>query len=164
MLSKKAPRRPMLLAGLVLLAVMAAAAACSAGPLPALYDFDRLIADLRAAGATVELTSDQNIDHGFGWPARRTVVNGENVYVYEFADELQAAVAAGGVSPNGYSFTRPDGPNKMTTHVDWLEPPHFYRRGRLVVIYAGRDAGMKELLAGLLGSPFAGSETNYLGQ
>jgi hypothetical protein len=38
--------------------------------------------------------------------------------------------------------------------VDWVEPPHFYRQGRLIVLYAGKDEAVLDPLEETLGEPF----------
>ena len=40
--------------------------------------------------------------------------------------------------------------------VDWVAPPHFFLKGRVVVIYVGSDTGIVSLLTNVLGSQFAG--------
>jgi hypothetical protein len=128
------------------------------------YTFADFVNDLRQAGATVEVPPNSTVDHGFPIPGRRIAASGADIYVYEFSNGLEAMKAASTVSPSGYSITRTDGITTMMRQVDWREPPHFYRRDQLIVIYAGRDAGLKSLLATLLSPPFAGSETDYRGQ
>lgn len=137
---------------------------CATNPPQSGYTFENFVNDLHAAGARVELPADQNIDHGFSIPGRRIMVNGANVYIYEFADNQAAFIASSQVSPDGYNITRTDGTNSTMRHSDWIEPPHLYRKGQLIVIYAGRDGRMRGILESLLGSQFAGSETNYRGQ
>lgn len=43
-----------------------------------------------------------------------------------------------------------------TSKIAWIAPPHFYRAQRLIVLYVGADGATMQLLAGLLGPPFAG--------
>jgi len=50
----------------------------------------------------------------------------------------------------------PDGSGNATTVVDWVAPPHFFLKGRVLVIYLGSDATIVSLLSGVLGSQFAG--------
>jgi hypothetical protein len=51
---------------------------------------------------------------------------------------------------------RPDGSGTATAIVDWIAPPHFFLKGRLMVIYVGSDTPVLSLLQGLLGPQFAG--------
>jgi hypothetical protein len=40
--------------------------------------------------------------------------------------------------------------------VTWVAAPHFYKGGRLIVLYVGEDGGVIEVLDQVLGSQFAG--------
>jgi hypothetical protein len=51
---------------------------------------------------------------------------------------------------------RADGSGTATTSVDWVAPPHFYLKGRVMVIYVGSDPAVVTLLGSLLGPQFAG--------
>jgi hypothetical protein len=75
-------------------------------------------------------------------------VNGEDLQVFEFADEAEALAAASQISP--------DGGSTATTMISWMASPHFYRSGTVIVIYVGDNAEMKTLLESILGSQFAG--------
>lgn|SRR2546429_1182156 len=51
---------------------------------------------------------------------------------------------------------RPDGSGNATTIVDWVAPPHFFLKGRVMVIYVGSDQAVVHLLQSILGPQFAG--------
>jgi len=76
------------------------------------------------------------------------LVNGQPVTASEFASAAAAAAAASTVSPDGSAVggspIQPGG------------TPHFYRSGRLIVEFAGDDAGLLSLLSDLMGPQFAG--------
>ncbi|HEV2013498.1 MAG TPA: hypothetical protein VGR77_06420 [Candidatus Dormibacteraeota bacterium] len=52
---------------------------------------------------------------------------------------------------------RADGSGTPTTIVDWVAPPHFFLKGRVLVIYVGNDPAVISLLGGVLGPQFAGA-------
>ncbi len=52
---------------------------------------------------------------------------------------------------------RPDGSGNANTIVDWVAPPHFFLKGRVMVIYVGGDQAVVRLLQGILGPQFAGA-------
>jgi hypothetical protein len=52
---------------------------------------------------------------------------------------------------------RADGSGNATTTVDWIAPPHFFLKSRVLVIYVGKEPGAINLLTSVLGSQFAGS-------
>jgi heat shock protein HslJ len=99
------------------------------------YNLADLIEDLRAAGLTVE-PSGQLVDHGFTIKGRRVVVNDAPIFVYEFADIAAAETASAGVSADRYSMTitRAEGGATVVVHSDWVETPHLYKKGQLIVI------------------------------
>ncbi|MBA2285104.1 MAG: hypothetical protein H0W02_06460 [Ktedonobacteraceae bacterium] len=75
-------------------------------------------------------------------------VNGQQVQVYEYANEESASSDAARISPDGSTIG-----NSM---VDWIAPPHFYRSGKIIVLYVGTNAAVIHTLQGLFGSQFAG--------
>jgi hypothetical protein len=127
------------------------------------YRTERLLKDLRAAGYTVT-DSGELIDQGLPVRGRRIEVKDENLYVHEFADAKSADVAAGTISPDGYSIGVPYGKQDQPEpgsifiihHVDWIATPHFFKKDALIVIYAGEDEQLIKTLEGLLGEQFAG--------
>ncbi len=58
-----------------------------------------------------------------------------------------AAEDASQIDPNG---------NPRTARINWIAPPHFFRKERVIVIYLGRDTNALALLTELLGPAFAG--------
>lgn len=105
---------------------------------------------LISAGATVG--GDGEIEQPFfSVPGQVIIVNGEPVQVFEYSDAAQADSEAAQVSPDGGSIG--------TTMASWIGPPHFYRAGRLIVLYVGEDQSVIELLEAVLGPQFAGAET-----
>ena len=77
------------------------------------------------------------------------------VYCYPSAAEAEADAAA--VSPNGYStrYEYPDGTGTVTG-AEWVDTPHFYRLGNLIVLYVGREAAALTTLEAVCGPSFAG--------
>lgn len=71
-----------------------------------------------------------------------------DVQLYEYGSAAAAAADAHQI--------RPDGSGTATTIVDWVAPPHFFLKGRVLVIYVGSDAAVVSLLTSILGSQFAG--------
>ncbi len=75
-------------------------------------------------------------------------VNGEGVQAFEFASEVEAEAIAETVSKDGGSVG--------TSSIFWVAPPHFFKAGRLIVIYVGSDIGVINRLQEIMGSQFAG--------
>jgi hypothetical protein len=123
------------------------------------YGLTDLIADLRAAGSTPDVTHEM-VDHGFAIQGQRILVDGIPIFVYEFADSNAADIAFAGVSVDDYSVTvtRTEGEVTVETHGDWMETPHLYRRGRLIVI-AGDAMDVLDALDAAMGAPVWSPET-----
>jgi hypothetical protein len=105
---------------------------------------------LRDAGATVSVaeTEPQDSFPFFSVQSRRTVVNGEDVHVFEYSSSEKAASDQAKVSKSG----TPVG----TTQITWIAPPRFYQKGRIIVLYVGNSDDVSRRLETVLGRPFAG--------
>jgi hypothetical protein len=110
--------------------------------------YDTLIEQLRAAGAQVEPGETLQADF-LGVESRMLKVNGADVQVWEFIDEQSAQAAASTIQANGYIIGN--------AAVDWIDQPNFFSRGRVVVLYVGKDAAMIELLTKVVGEPITGA-------
>ncbi len=110
-------------------------------------DYVSLIDALRAAGATVE-PGDTVEQAFFSVTGQIIKVNSADVQVFEYESaELMEADAA---------QVAPDGGSVGTSMVMWMATPHFFKAGRVLVLYVGDDAAVLDLLKGVLGEQFAG--------
>ena len=75
-------------------------------------------------------------------------MDGEDVQVFEFASAEEADTVSQSISADGSSIG--------TSMVAWVAPPHFYKAGKLIVIYVGSDSGVISALQAAMGSQFAG--------
>jgi hypothetical protein len=118
------------------------------GPSP-VTSTDALIAALRTRGATVSRGEvlPQSSNPFLSANAQLLVVNGANVSVFEYPSVAAAASDAAKVSPDRCSVG--------TTIITWVGPPHFYKSGRLIVLYAGTSDAVVMPLESVLGPPFA---------
>ena len=96
-------------------------------------DYVSLIDSLRAAGATVEPAGE--IEQPFFSVTGRVIkVNGGDVQVFEFAD----------------------GEFIGDFQVNWIDIPHLYKGGKLIVVYIGQENQVIVALEAVLGQQFAG--------
>jgi hypothetical protein len=115
-----------------------------------------LIQRLQAAGATVAVLRHMARTAVF-FGTQPTVdghelrVNGAIISVFEFTNDQAAAAYASHITGGDYS----DPAAHTFLVVDYGAPPHFYRRDRDIVIYVGSDGQITQLLASVLGPPFA---------
>ena len=121
-------------------------------------DYVSLVDSLRAAGATVDPAGPEVFLDYFAPQGQLLTVNGESVSTFEFGSAEEVDAAAEGVSADGSHIVGPimaDG-TAISTAVDWTVPPHFYKVGRLIVIYVGSDSGVINILQEIMGPQFAG--------
>jgi hypothetical protein len=119
------------------------------------YSLTDLVDGLRVLGLTV-VTTERPVDHGFVIEGVRVLVEDIPVFVYEFEEATAAQTAAAGVSTDAYSVTisRAEGEMTHVHHSDWLEMPHVYLKGRVIVL-TGDDPLVVDALDTLLGPPLA---------
>ncbi len=113
----------------------------------AVEDQVSLLDALRAAGAEVEI-GDAVEQPFFSVKGQIVKVNGADVQVFEYESAEAMEANAGQVAPDGGSIG--------TSMVTWVEAPHFFKAGRVLVLYVGEDSAVLGLLEGALGEQFAG--------
>ena len=120
--------------------------AASREPL-AVEDTASLIAALEASGATAE-TGESIVQEFFSPEGSIIKVNGADVQVFEY----ESAEAM----ENEASQVASDGGSVGTSMMMWMDTPHFYKAGRIIVLYIGSDGTVLSLLEQALGQQFAG--------
>ena len=121
-------------------------------------DYTSLVDSLRQAGATVEPGGEKLYPRPiFSVTCKVIKVNGEDVLVLEYDDEAAAEAEAQLVHPHGSTFgTFAVGKPGVIVEFNWIAPPHWYKSGKIIVIYVGENQTMIDLLESLLGKQFAG--------
>ncbi len=115
----------------------------------AVKDYVSLVDALRAKGLKVE-PAEKISQPFFAVEAQAINVNGKTVQVFEYNNEASMSSDAAKVSPDGSSVG-----NSMIT---WVEPPHFYKAGRIIVLYVGKESAVLGALNDVIGPQFAGKE------
>ncbi len=113
-----------------------------------------LIDALRSKNVTVDITG--TVSQPFLSPQSGTTVRlgggpvttSANLQLFEYASASAASAEAKRINS--------DGSGTATTRISWVAPPHFFLKGRVMVLYVGSDAAALSLLQGLLGPQFAG--------
>ena len=110
-------------------------------------DYASLIDDLRTAGVSVEPegTVDQPF---FSVEGRMIKIGGEDVQVFQYSHAAAADAQAALVSTDGSAVG--------TSKLHWVGSPHFYKKGKLLVLYLGDDDKALKALDAVLGRQFAG--------
>jgi hypothetical protein len=119
-------------------------------------DYTTLITALRNAGANPIRTG--NVSQPFMSVEGRLIkVSGEQLQVFEYANSTDANSAASHISHDGSTFTTSsNGGSGSSAVVDWVMPPHLYKKDKIVVIYVGTNGKIMQLLTNVLGKQFAG--------
>lgn len=125
---------------------LGASPAASTGPLT-VEDQAALISALEGSGATVEIGEPVS-QIFFSAEGNILKVNGADVQVFEYESAEEMENEASQVSSDGGSIG--------TSMVTWVDVPHFYKAGRIIVLYVGSDASVLDLLENALGPQFAG--------
>lgn len=108
-----------------------------------------LVDALRAAGATVEATEEVE-QAFFSMKGQKIKVNDAEIQVFEYSDETARKADSDQISP--------DGTNIGTSMITWVNQPNFWAKGRIIVLYVGKDAATIDLLSGSLGDPITKPE------
>jgi len=111
-------------------------------------DQSSLITALQSAGATAEVVD--TISQPFFTPEGVfiTIIGEEDIQVFEYEDAQTMENEATQVAPDGGSVG--------TSMMMWIEPPHFHKSGRILVLYIGSNPEILDLLDKVMGPQFAG--------
>jgi hypothetical protein len=135
----------------LLLAACGPAAQSHGGPV---QDQVSLIDAIRGKGVTVDISgtvSQPFLSRQSGTTARLSagaLSTPADLQLFEYASASAASADAKRISR--------DGSGTATTKINWLAPPHFFLKGRVLVLYLGSDPAVLSLLQSLLGPQFAG--------
>lgn len=121
-------------------------------------DSASVVRSLRAAGAAVTEQPPSEGSSFLHGSAHHLLVNGQDVWVYEYAAPALVELDVGSVSADGSTFKNNFGPFGAAVTVDYIAPPHYYKTGRVIALYVGRDIATLRLLRQVFGPPFAGSD------
>ena len=110
-------------------------------------DHVSLVDTLRAQGLTVEPTGPISQPF-FPMPGQALKVNEEKIQVFEFADSSAARSQSETISPDGLSIDQ--------TIIQWINPPHFFSTGKIIVLYVGSDPALLGQLEVAMGKQIAG--------
>jgi hypothetical protein len=112
-------------------------------------DYSSLVNAIQSRGILVEHIDEiASESSSFSVPIHVISVGGADVQIYEFASESDAKTASLTVSEDGTEIG--------TSIIRWMDEPHFYTNGKLIVQYIGHNPEIMNLLESFLGKQFAG--------
>lgn len=110
-------------------------------------DYPSLIKSLRALGAGA--TAVGEVDRPFfSITGIMIKVHGEEVQVFQYDNAAAADAEAAPISRDGTAVG--------TRKIHWIGSPHFFKQGRVLVLYVGNDQKVEKTLEAVLGRQFAG--------
>jgi hypothetical protein len=110
-------------------------------------DYRSLVRAIRKSGMSVRRGG--RVSQPFFSVRGRTLnLGGESVQVFEYAKAAAAGRDAKRVEPSGSGVG--------TSMPMWVGTPHFYKGGRLIVLYIGSDQSVIKALEDAFGAQFAG--------
>ncbi len=112
-----------------------------------IMNYSRLVDDLKKGGYTVQTGGEVNQPF-FSVKGKVIKIANEDVQVFEYKDESAMQTEASQVSPTGSSIG--------TSMATWMSTPHFYKAGKIIVLYVGENATVTGALVKVLGTQFAG--------
>ena len=112
-----------------------------------IIDYHSLIDAIKSRGLLVQEVETLE-DSFFSVPTKVISVSGINLQVYEFDTQLELEIAKELVSPDGTEIG--------LSVIRWIDVPHFYNQGKIIVQYIGNNPEILSLLDSLLGKQFAG--------
>ena len=142
---------------LVLIAVLLTACGTTQGPQShggPVQDQVSLIDTLRGKSVTVDITGTMSqpfLKAQSGTAVRisgGSLTTAADLQLFEYGSASAARADAQRISS--------DGSGTATTKISWVGPPHFFLKGRVMVLYVGSDPAVLTLLQSLLGPQFAG--------
>lgn len=104
----------------------------------------QLTEKLRALGATVTVTKEKVSQPFFSVPGRIIKIKAEALQVFEYATTSAAVADASRVSADGSTIG--------TSKPAWMATPHFFKKGKLIVLYVGGNQTIVEVLQKALGN------------
>lgn len=114
---------------------------------PSTMDRAALLDALRAKGVSVE--ADGDVEQPFlSITGQMVKIHGEDVQIFEYPDAATMEAQAARVSPDGSTI----GAAKPF----WVGTPHFFKRGKLLVLYVGEEDRVSKTLEAIMGRQFAG--------
>jgi hypothetical protein len=120
-------------------------------------DYSSFLDYLHDSGASIREEGETGGGLFYDAECRIVEVNGIPIQVYQYANAKAMEVEASCVSHDGFSITKDWGDGKASSiFVNWIGTPHFYKAGRIIVIYIGDNYSIISLLQNGLGKQFAG--------
>ena len=111
-------------------------------------DYDTLVTALKTNGNSPEeiIPTQGDTDHSFfSVPTKGININGGGIFIYEFSDNDTAISQSKTISNDGSQIGN--------AQIEWIDQPHFYLQGKIIVGYIGSNKLILNDLSKILGEP-----------
>lgn len=111
-------------------------------------DYDTLVTALKINGYSPEeiIPTQGDTDHSFfSVPTKGININGGGIFIYEFSDNDTAISQSKTISNDGSQIGH--------AQIEWIDHPHFYLQGKIIVGYIGKNKTLLSDLSKILGEP-----------
>lgn len=118
---------------------------------PVVQDTATLLTQLQAAHVSIS-QGGQVRETFLSVTGTTLIANGERVEVFEYATAAAANADAARIDPEACMVST----DKGTINLEWKDSPHFFKGGRVIVLYVGTTPQMRQLFTQMFGPQFAG--------
>ncbi len=87
-----------------------------------------------------------------------TLNDNENIQLFIYGSPDKASVDAERISSDGFLYSKTDGNNGITSSIDWIEAPHFYKNSNIIILYLGSNENILSTLSDNFGDQIAGTK------
>lgn len=111
-------------------------------------DYDTFVTALKTNGYSPEeiIPTQGDTDHSlFSVPSKGIHLNGGSILIYEFSDNDIAISQSKTISNDGSQIGN--------AQIEWIDQPHFYLQGKIIVGYIGSNKYILNDLSKILGEP-----------
>ncbi len=122
---------------------------------------NKIIAHLEKDGMTVEVSNNNSMDlqttkltssQNTTKFVTLTIDQNDKIKISDYESNNKMEEFAEMISKDGSSITNGD----FSLNIDWVYPPHYYKKDKIIVFYTGINSKIKRSLEQLMGEPFAG--------
>jgi hypothetical protein len=101
-----------------------------------------------------EMQQDATATQSFVPLSGTSYKNGEeSVQVYTFPTQAQAEETKVAIGTNGYAIG--------TAIYDWVQPPHFYQKNNVLILYFGQNPDVIAAFTEVFGAPFVDAQETF---
>jgi hypothetical protein len=112
-----------------------------------LFDFAQLVKELEKAKVNISIIENNEKDPFFSVPPNVIDVDGEYILVYEYPTKADMEKDASAIHPDG---------NIGNASISYISDPHYFKKGNIIVHYAGKNKVILHHLEKIFGKQFAG--------